>query len=96
MKSPFTEYGRAKSWKRIVIDRITLRIVSAMNRKQTRAFFGPTSKAYSDFMKSQKLPPVVEDIGEDARLYWIGPKEAERVLLYLHGQQCHLVSGDVR
>jgi hypothetical protein len=62
-----------------------------MNRKQTRAFFGPTSKAYGDFMKSQSLPPVVEDIGEDARLYWMGPKKAERVLLYLHGQQCPLV-----
>ncbi|KAF9481608.1 alpha/beta-hydrolase [Pholiota conissans] len=85
LKSPFTAYGRSKSWKRIVIDRVTLRLVSGMSRKQIRAFFGPTSKAYSDFINSKKLPPVVEDVGEDARLFWIGPKNADRVLLYLHG-----------
>ncbi|KAF8968820.1 Alpha/Beta hydrolase protein [Flammula alnicola] len=85
LKSPFTAYGRSKGWKRIVIDRLSLLVVSGMNRRQTRAFFGPTSKAYADFMKAKGIAPVVEDIGEDARLFWIGPKEADRVLLYLHG-----------
>lgn len=59
-----------------------------MNRKQLRAFFGPTSKAYSDFMKSKNLPPVVDNIGEDARLFWIGPQKGDRVLLYIHGKHC--------
>jgi hypothetical protein len=85
LKSPFTSYGRARSWKRVVIDRISLLVMTGMNRRQIRAFFGPTRKAYDDFIKSKKWEPVVEELGEDARLLWIGPKQTDRVLLYFHG-----------
>lgn len=37
-------------------------------------------------MKSKQLEPVVEEIGEDARLLWVGAKVTERVILYLHGK----------
>ena len=36
-------------------------------------------------MKKVKMEPVVEKIGEDARLLWIGHKQTDRVLLYFHG-----------
>jgi len=85
LKSPFTSYGRARSWKRIVIDRASFLVMTGMNRRQTRAFFGPTRKAYDDFIKSKNWEPVVEELGEDARLLWIGPKQTDRVLLYFHG-----------
>jgi acetyl esterase/lipase len=32
-----------------------------------------------------KLTPLVEDIGDDAKLLWIGPKITDNVLLYFHG-----------
>ncbi|KIM41817.1 hypothetical protein M413DRAFT_445032 [Hebeloma cylindrosporum] len=85
LKSPFTSYGRARSWKRIVMDRASLIVMTGMNRRQARAFFGPTRKAYDDFVKSKKWEPVVEELGDDARLLWIGPKHTDRVLLYFHG-----------
>ena len=36
-------------------------------------------------MKEEKMEPVVEEIGEDARLLWIGQRQTNRVLLYFHG-----------
>ncbi|KAF8968821.1 Alpha/Beta hydrolase protein [Flammula alnicola] len=58
---------------------------NGMNRRQLRAFSGPTRKVYNAFMKEKDLPQIVEDIGEDARLLWIGAKHTDRVLLYFHG-----------
>ncbi|KDR78323.1 hypothetical protein GALMADRAFT_245442 [Galerina marginata CBS 339.88] len=85
VKSPFTDYGRSKSWKRIVIDRVTLWVVSHFNRRQTRAFFGEASTTYSAYMKSKNIEPVIDDLGEDATLFWLGPKRTDRVILYVHG-----------
>ena len=36
-------------------------------------------------MKHAKMGPVVEDIGEGGSLQWVGPRQANRVLLYFHG-----------
>ena len=36
-------------------------------------------------MEQAKMEPAVEEIGEDARLLWIGRKQTDRVLLYFHG-----------
>ena len=68
-----------------MIDCTSLLVVTGMNRRQIRAFFGPTRKAYDDFLKSKRWEPVVEELGDDARLFWIGPKQTDRVLLYFHG-----------
>lgn len=85
LKAPFTPYGRAKSWKRILSDRLLLLIVTGTSRKQTRAIFGPTRGTYDKFVHEAKLTPLVEDIGDDAKLLWIGPKVTDNVLLYFHG-----------
>ena len=67
------------------MDRLLLLVLSGTNRKQTRAIFGPTRVTYDNFMHEAKLTPSVEDIGEDAKLLWIGPKVTDNVLLYFHG-----------
>ena len=93
LKAPFTPYGRAKSWKRILSDRLVLLVVTGTSRKQTRAIFGSTRGTYDNFMMNEaKLTPLVEDIGDDddddddsAKLLWIGPQVTENVLLYFHG-----------
>lgn len=78
-------YGRAKSWKRIIADRLVRLIVAGTNRKQTRALFGTTRGTYDSFMREAKLTPLVEEIGGGAKLLWIGPKITDNVLLYFHG-----------
>ena len=90
LKAPFTPYGRAKSWKRILSDRLVLLVVTGTSRKQTRAIFGSTRGTYDNFVVNEaKLTPLVEDIGDDdddsAKLLWIGPQVTENVLLYFHG-----------
>ena len=56
-----------------------------MNRRQMRAMVPTTLAGYETFMKRERMEPVVEEIGEGARLLWIGPRQADRVLLYFHG-----------
>lgn len=85
IKSFFTEDGRAKSWKRVLLDRATVWIVSNVNRRQVRGVFGDTRGAYMDFIKAKGLTPVVEELDHDSRLLWLGPRKSERVILYLHG-----------
>ena len=85
LKAPFTPYGRAKSWKRIIADRVLLMMTTGMNRRQIRAVFGPTRAIYENFLREAKLTPLVEEIGGDARLLWIGRKITDNVVLYFHG-----------
>jgi hypothetical protein len=80
LKAPFTP------WKRILVDRLLGLIVAGTNRRQIRAIFGTTRGAYDNFVREAKLTPLVEEIGDDARLLWIGPKITENVLLYFHGE----------
>ena len=56
-----------------------------MNRRQLRVIFPSTMAGYEIFMKKTNMEPIVEEIGEDAKLLWIGPRQTDRVLLYLHG-----------
>ncbi|KIM41787.1 hypothetical protein M413DRAFT_71609 [Hebeloma cylindrosporum] len=56
-----------------------------MNRRQTRAIFPSTRAGYEAFMKQAKIQPVVEELEEGAKLLWIGRRQTDRVLLYLHG-----------
>ncbi|KAH9476880.1 Putative steryl acetyl hydrolase mug81 [Psilocybe cubensis] len=85
IKSFFTEDGRAKSWKRVIADSTTAWIVSNINRRQVRGVFGETGTVYRDFVKAKGLTPVIEELGHDSRLLWLGPRKSERVILYLHG-----------
>ncbi|KAF8902811.1 Alpha/Beta hydrolase protein [Gymnopilus junonius] len=82
LTSPFSPYGRAKSWKRILADKFLYTLVTNSNRRQVRLFFGTTPKNYNDFIKTKGLEPVEE---ANFKLFWIGPKRNDRVLLYLHG-----------
>ena len=85
LKAPFMPYGRAKSWRRILVDRLLRLILTNTNRKQTRAIFGATRTTYDNFIRETKLTSLVEEIGDDARLLWIGPKITNNVMLYFHG-----------
>lgn len=95
IQSFFTEDGRSKSWKRVLLDGATVWIVSHVNRRQVRGVFGDTRGAYMDFVKAKGLAPVVEELGHDSRLFWLGPRKAERVILYLHGTSVELFTEDI-
>ncbi|KAF8166296.1 Alpha/Beta hydrolase protein [Mycena galopus ATCC 62051] len=52
---------------------------------QLQYAFGTTMSVYEKWTKQVKLSPVVEEVGDDAQLLWIGPKRTDRVLLFCHG-----------
>ncbi|KIM41819.1 hypothetical protein M413DRAFT_445034 [Hebeloma cylindrosporum] len=85
LKSPFTTRGRSLGWRRIAHDSAVRRIVKTLNRRQMRALVPTTLAGYLAFMKQENMEPLVEELGEDARLLWISPRETDRVLLYFHG-----------
>lgn len=82
---PFTAYGRAKTWKRIIADTFLYHTLTRMNRRQVRAFYQPTRAVYNDVVKQLNYPQVIEELGDDARLLWVGAKRTDKVLLYFHG-----------
>lgn len=81
----WSPYEKHKSWKRVLLDTASLYMMSHLNRKQARAITGTTAGVYGDFMKAKGRVQVVEELGEDARLFWYGPRKSDRVLLYFHG-----------
>ncbi|KAJ7919914.1 hypothetical protein B0H13DRAFT_2320013 [Mycena leptocephala] len=52
---------------------------------QQQCVFGTTLATYKTWTKHTKLDPVVDELGENAHLLWIGPKRVDRVLCFCHG-----------
>jgi hypothetical protein len=57
----------------------------SLNITQFQFALGTTRQVYEKWTKQNGLPSLVEEIGEDACLLWIGPKRTEHVILYFHG-----------
>lgn len=83
---PFSAYGRAKSWKRIMAVAFLYHTLTKMSRRQARHFFKPTRAVYDEVVRKLGYPQAVDELGDDARLLWVGPKRTDRVLLYFHGE----------
>ncbi|KAK3686902.1 hypothetical protein LTR37_019344 [Vermiconidia calcicola] len=44
-----------------------------------------TESNYLDFTKKQGFQPDTDVLGSGLKVYWLGPKSAEKILLYFHG-----------
>lgn len=51
--------------------------------------------AYKTWAKSMTLPAVVEDLADDTRIVWIGPKRTDNVILCIHGMSIVLAPTEV-
>ncbi|KAJ7056139.1 Alpha/Beta hydrolase protein [Mycena amicta] len=80
-------HNKGKSLKRIIAERAMRYGIANLTLPQLQYLFGtPTSGVYHKWTKQTKLTPAtVDDLGENAKLLWIGPKRTDRVLLFLHG-----------
>jgi hypothetical protein len=81
----YASYNKERSLKRIIGDSALRYITSHLNIPQLQNAFGTTLGTYKKWTKTAKLSATVDELGEDARLLWIGPKRLERVILFLHG-----------
>ncbi|KAJ7938378.1 hypothetical protein B0H13DRAFT_1851814 [Mycena leptocephala] len=77
----YASYNKERSVKRIVGDSALRHIISRLNIPQLQNAFGTTLGTYEKWTKTAKLPATVDELEEDARLLWIGPKRLERVIL---------------
>ncbi|KAF7326959.1 Abhydrolase-3 domain-containing protein [Mycena venus] len=87
-------YNKERSLKRIAVDSALRYILSHLSLPQLQAAFGTTLGTYEKWTKGAKLPMTVDELGEDARLLWIGPKRLDCVILFLHGGCFLLPPGD--
>lgn len=56
------------------------------NHRQLQRALGTSLDVYKHWAKKNAQFPLVDELGENGRLFWIGPKRVDRVLLYLHGK----------
>ena len=63
-------------------------LLSHSSLPQLQYVGGTTLGVYKAWAKKNKLPITVEELSEDTRLLWVGPKQTKRVVLYFHGASC--------
>jgi len=85
LTSPFHHNNRHKNWKRVVGDKQLYHLVERLNTSQLQWLFGTTLGSYETWAKANKLPVVVDELGQDGRLLWIGERRTDKVILFLHG-----------
>ncbi|KAJ7630080.1 Alpha/Beta hydrolase protein [Mycena polygramma] len=78
-------HNRERTLKRIVGDTVLRYTIAHLSVPQLQSALGTTLGMYQQWTKKNKLPAIVDELGEDARLLWIGPKRLDRVVLFLHG-----------
>lgn len=85
--SPFVWYNKHKTWRRVLGDQ-AFRWATGLKIPQLQSLLGTTLTTYRSTVAKLNIPAVEEDIGSNARLLWLGSKQSDHVLLYLHGKKC--------
>ncbi|KAJ7160973.1 Alpha/Beta hydrolase protein [Mycena filopes] len=78
-------FNKNRSLKRIFGDSLLRYLVTNLSVPQLQYAFGTTLQVYRAWLKNRKLPATIDELGEDARLLWIGPKRLDRVVMFCHG-----------
>lgn len=84
VKFPFT-FTPKQSFKRRLIDTAFRCFSDSLNTRQMQYVTGTTNTNYATWAKKNGLPAVIDEVGSNARLLWIGKKDADRVVLCFHG-----------
>ncbi|KAJ7153525.1 Alpha/Beta hydrolase protein [Mycena crocata] len=87
VSTSFASFNQDRSVKRIVGDSALRYLVANMSLPQLQATFGTDARTYQKWAKKNNVPMTIDELGEDSRLLWIGPKpeRLERVVLFSHG-----------
>ncbi|KAF9461392.1 Alpha/Beta hydrolase protein [Collybia nuda] len=87
--SPFNPSNANKSWKRVLLEKISSFSCEQWSIASFQWLLGDTYYAYVNWTKKNNLPVLADDIGENARLLWVGRARTDRVILYFHGGGFH-------
>jgi len=84
--SPLYESNRHKPWPRIAVESSVRHTMHWLNVRQQQWLNAKSSRqAYEEFAKAQKLPVLIDELGSDGRLLWLGERRTDKVILYVHG-----------
>ena len=56
------------------------------NIRQFQWALGTSYQVYVKWARKNNLEMIVDDLGNDTQLLWIGPRNTDHVVLYLHGK----------
>ncbi|KAJ7199782.1 Alpha/Beta hydrolase protein [Mycena pura] len=74
---------KERSMKRIIAE-ASVQYATGRSVPQQQFASGTDLSTYELWTKKKALPKLIDELGGDARLLWIGPKRLERVVLFLH------------
>ena len=63
---------------RLLMHRLNARQMQWLMAKSTR-------EIYDECAKKNKLPVLIDELGSDGRLLWLGERRTDKVILYVHG-----------
>ncbi|KAK6968961.1 alpha beta hydrolase fold protein [Favolaschia claudopus] len=70
---------------RVAADRIAYFILSRLSIRQLQAISGSSLNAFATWAEKSKVERIVDELGNDSRLMWVGSKYADYVVIYCHG-----------
>lgn len=70
---------------RVLNDKIAHFVLSRLSIQQLQAVSGSSLAGYSKWAKQRKIAHVIDEIGNGARLMWVGARDTDNVVIYCHG-----------
>ncbi|KIK51344.1 hypothetical protein GYMLUDRAFT_234144 [Collybiopsis luxurians FD-317 M1] len=83
--SPFVARSKDKSLKRVRGDASFRYLTDALSGAELQRFMGTSVSVYSTWARQHNLPILIEELEDGGKLFWVGPKRTEKMLLYCHG-----------
>lgn len=77
--------NRSKTLMRTVLHSSCRLASTRLNWKQLQWIAGTSRQKYEGWTKKNSLPSNIDELDENTRLYWIGTRQADRVILVIHG-----------
>ncbi|KAJ3569975.1 hypothetical protein NP233_g4709 [Leucocoprinus birnbaumii] len=84
--SPFRDYDRHKTWRRVMMDSVFRFSSSSLRVNQMQSFMGQTTDVYLAWTKKAKRPVLIDELDSDGRLLWFTDRiTSGKIVYYLHG-----------
>ncbi|GJJ07782.1 hypothetical protein Clacol_001987 [Clathrus columnatus] len=77
--------NKNKTKPRILFDSSARFILGSTTAAQLQAISVPSYDSYLKWVKDVNEEPIVNDLSNGARLFWLGPRKSSKVVIYCHG-----------
>ncbi|KAJ7188867.1 Alpha/Beta hydrolase protein [Mycena filopes] len=89
LTTSYASHNAERTLKRILGD-AAVRYAVGLSIPQLQWRSGTTYNVYNKWAHEFHLSAIADELGEDARLLWIGPKRLDRVVLFIHASNSSL------